>query len=294
MVEIVPIEQKSQIPDAFGMIRSFWEALPPLWVWVIIICVTIAGVIIWIILAKLEDERKEKDDVLYEEYKNTVSDCELNADIKRLKNNYSLKNIFFFGIPFFRNEHSAKILTFDGTLIGYYRGHSRRMDGTMNFLAYKNKFLFFERLFTIKVPELYKVPKRDEDGKIVYEDMMGEDGQPLLDSDGKKVQEITLIQKKLNPIQYLGNRDIRILCSHVQKISYFRIPVITDKEGNPLDMRQQIGEAVRNTAYDLLAYRVMQQASRSMDVVANLNPNVKYNQKSPEKTKELKGDEAEL
>ena len=168
------------------------------------------------------------------------------------------------------------------------------MDGTMNFLAYKEKFFMFEQRFTIKVPELYKVPKRDASGSIVYADMMGEDGQAILDSDGKKVKEITLIEKRLNPIQYLGNGDIRILCSHVQKISYFRIPVMTDKEGNPLDMRQQIGEAVRNTAYDLLAYRVMQQASRSMDIVANLNPNVKYNQKSPEKTKELKGDEAEL
>jgi hypothetical protein len=149
----------------------------------------------------------------------------------------------------------------------------------LNYLVYKSKiFIFFEDLFVIKVPLQLKikVKKRNKDGEFIID---------------KATKKAVLNEKTLKLsylINHLSNRDIKIYCIGLEKVGiYYYCPVfITDKGDGVLDYRQFTEGAVIDSTYQIMVSRILNQSAQSMEKAINLNPNIKYNQALPEKTKE--------
>ena len=262
-----------QAPDG---ITGFIQFLANSWgYFVFAIIIIIGGIIIYFILKKMEEERNERDDPIYQAYKNTMRDCELQQDPAKVKRTYKLINLLFMGLPIFKNEHSARILDFKNNVVGYYRGHTHCMDGYLNLRCYKTKiFLFFEDHFLIKCP-LYldiKVNKTDELGNI------------MKDEDGKKLTTTKVVHLEKN-IEYFSNGDIRINMASLQKISYFRYPVYLADSNLMVDYRMELQEDIINIGYDQMMSRVLATGSQMVEKAMLHNPHVKTEQLAPLKTK---------
>jgi len=119
------------------------------WIMVAIVVVALA-IGLYYVIRKLDDERKERDDPIYQNYKNIIKSCSQNADKSRINKKYAKINLLWLGIPVVWNDFSNKLYDYHNNFMGYYRGHSYSQDGSLCFLAYKSSFLFFETLFVLK------------------------------------------------------------------------------------------------------------------------------------------------
>ena len=239
------------------------------------ILLIIAGIVIYYIIKKWDEERHERDDPVYETYKNYMRDCDLNKDPTKIRKRYKLVNLLWLGIPLVWSENSSRIVTFSGDTIGWYRGHSWSQDGYYILKVYMEKvFLFFESPFLIKVPWKidFKVALRDKNGK------------ERRDIDGR----VMITKKSVDYskfIETLSNGNIRLWCAGLQKMGYFRFPVFIDKDKNLIDLRSQLKDNIIETSADTMLSRVLSSGSMMVEKAMLHNPHVKYSQMSPEKTK---------
>ncbi len=184
--------------------RSNWKFM------FVALIIILLAIIIWYLFKKIEEERHEREEPGYQLFKTVKASCRLNGTptlIRKKWNPKSLLLIFipivgWILIPFIKKDHSAKLIDYNGELLGYYRGDYKGMDDTTNFLVYKHKkFLFFEDQFVIKVPTKLrmKAKKRDD-----------ETGKLKLDEKTKKpiLEDKTINLNDL--IKVLPNKDIKI------------------------------------------------------------------------------------
>ena len=254
------------------------------WIMIVIsLVMLILGIVIVMLIAKLEEERKERDDAVYAGYKNICRDCRRQADDKKIRKTWSAINLFWFGLPFVKNEHSSRIVDYRGDLLGWYRGHAKSQDGTYNILAYRRKiFIFFEDEFVIKMPISIPIdiPILDKITK-----------QPKYDT---KTGEIIKKRKVLNFsnwVDHLKNGDIKIHCEGLEKSGYYQLPVLIDKNKDVVDLRIELGERIIDHTYNTMLQRILSDGSRNVEKAMAHNPYLIYEQKSPEKTKEEGKDE---
>lgn len=243
-------------------------------------------IIIWYLFKKIEEERHEREEPGYQLFKTVKASCRLNGTPTLIRKKWNPKSLWLIFIPiigwllipFIKKDHSAKLIDYNGELLGYYRGDYRGMDGTTNFLVYKHKrFLFFEDQFVIKVPTKLKMKakKRDKNGDLVLDDKK----KPILEDRTINLNDM---------INVLPNQDIKIYCVSLEKIGiYYYCPVfLTDKGEGVLDYRQIVEGAVIDNTYQIMVQRLLNTASISMEKGMTLNPNLKYDQMKPEKTVE--------
>ena len=273
MVEVIKAPVVGGEDGALSFLGWIWTNI---WLIVIaIICIVLAFVIYYL-FKRMEEERHERDDPVYERYKNYMRDCELNADKSKIRKNYSLVNLLWLGIPLVKKEHSSRIIGMSGELFGFYRGHSWSQDGYYILLCYKEKsFIFFESRFLIKVP--YKV-------MVTVKKLDKISGEPMLDINKRPIPLRQIIDYSKFMDEF-PNGDIRLWSPSLQKISYFRYPVFVDKDKNLIDMRGMIGTNIIEDSQTAMLGRILSTGSTMVEKAMLHNPNVKYNQLSPEKTK---------
>ena len=276
MAQVVTEVSNTAVNQSQDGITGFFNFLVAYWgYFAFSIIVIILGIIIFFIIKKWEEERQERDDPIYQGFKNTMRDCMLQMDMTKVKKTYNIINLLWLGIPIVKNEHSARILDFKNQLVGYYRGHTSSMDGYLNLRCYKSKvFLFFEDYFLIKCP-LYLdivIQKKDKDNNIVK------------DADGKPLNTKKVVHLEHN-IDYLPNGDIKLNMTSLQKISYFRYPVYLSDSNLMIDYRKELQEDIVDIGYDQMMSRVLATGSQMVEKAMLHNPYVKSEQLSPQKTK---------
>ena len=83
------------------------------------------------------------------------------------------------------------------------------------------------------------------------------------------------------------NGTIKIDCLNLESVGlYYYMPVFRDIEGLPLDLRRIIEGAIIDSTNQQMIQRVLNVSSKNMEVMAKINPFLKWEQKVPEKTKE--------
>lgn len=276
MVQMVagsPFEEtRNLFQRMFGWIGDYW------WFIIVLIILGIAIVIIWMIYKKLEEERKERDDPIYERYKATQRDCVLNCNRKWIRKNYAWYNVFVLGLPLFHREHSAKILDIYNNNKGWYRGECTKSEGTLNILAYKHKWLlFFEQTFVIKIPLYckFKVKIKDKEGLTIK------------DKKGKFKWKYELWDFR-KYITRLPNGDLKLSMADLEEFGYYKRPVFVGEDERVIDMRTKFGEMLLEETYESMYGRVLGTGSQSVEKAMLFNPELKFRQMSPEKTKEEK------
>ena len=287
MVVVVENTQGSAIQNTSGLIGSIIDFFAKSWKFMLVgVIIVVLAIIIWYLLKKMEEERHEREEPGYQLFKSVKGSCRLNCRTELIDKKWSPASLWlllipvvgWIIIPFVKSEHSAKLVDYNGKLIGYYRGESKGMDNTLNFLLYKDKyFIFFEDLFVVKVPLKlkFKTKKRKENGVIIKD----ERGKAILED-----KEINLT----GMMKTLSNRDIKLYSVSLERVGlYYYCPVFLVDEGDGiLDYREIIEGAVIDSTYQVMVQRLLNTASQSMEKGMTLNPHLKYDQMQPEKTKE--------
>ena len=246
----------------------------------------ICGIVIYYLFKKMEDERHERDEPAYQLFKSVVWTCRLQANIKKIKKNWSLINLLWFGIPIIKKEHSARIVDMSNNLIGWYRGECKSMDNTLNYLCYKNKsWLIIEETFILKIPLHIKLKTKDYSKKVRGKgdkkddtNIKGDkDSVPLVDTD------INLMQQ----IKELPNGDIKIYCAGVERLGlYYNCPIfVIDEQKGFLDYRKVLESTVIDNTYQVMVQRVLNLGARQVEKGMLFNPSLQFARQSPEKTK---------
>jgi hypothetical protein len=268
MVQVVsnPVNQDTPAQSIFSGFDWLFAMAP----WIIIAMLVIGLCIaLFFVIRKLEDERKERDDPVYQHYKNIIKNCKQNATKYRINKKYSWWNLLILGLPLFKKDLSNKIYDYNNNLLGFYRGHTYTQDNSLCLLAYKTKFLFFENLFVIQCP-LIITPK-------------------VLDKN-KKIKKVKLNFR--DRIIFLPNNNIQIIALGVVKDSYFWFPNYMEQNLEILDLREYTNNLIVESSHSEMVKRVLSTGAQQVEKAMLHNSQLKYNQLTPQKTKiEVQEDE---
>lgn len=277
MVEIIQVP----IGESGSLLNTLWSFIPPWWFLLMVLGLVILVVVVYYLLRKLEEERKERDDILYEEYKNVIRDCGVNRNKKKIRKHYRWINLLWLGLPVLWKEHSCKILNVNRELIGFYRGESQRMEGTINYLVYKDHWFgcWGEKKFILKVPLLLKssVVKTDVKNKQVFDELTK-----------KPVMEEVVLDFTSYVINE-ANGDVLLQCTHIERLGqYYSYPIFVYKS-TPFDIRPSINRVLNDNTMQNMVQRILADGAKQVEAAFKHNPYLVYAQKEPEKTKELPG-----
>jgi len=258
---VVTVEEQGTVGGTFSILGQVWDVLtPPLFLVVVAIGVIIG--VIWYFRRKTEELERERNDFLFEEYNKNLRDATVNAHSSWVKR----KRYFFF--PVLYKDLSLRVLDYRNELIGYYRGHSYKNDGTLVVALYRTKkWLVLEDVFLLKIPIRYE-------WKV----------------DGV-VKNINFEREGF--VQWLPNSEspqsLRLSCSSVELFDqYFRVPVfVTPKGVTGVDLRGLYGDVFTTVRTDSLLKSALREGTSAIRDAFRQNPDLGYRQRVPEDVREV-------
>jgi hypothetical protein len=221
-------------------------------------------VVIISLIYGIKEKQTERDEPGYFNYKKTIRDCKDNAKKKLIRKKYSMMNLFWLGIPFKWNDRSARILNSYNDKIGFYRGELSSQDGFKNLLICQStSFGIMENLIVLKVPSQLKIKNKDAKTKKVTE----------------KVLNFDLIKEE--PF----DNSMVVNCIGTERVGlYYHIPILRQDSGEIADFRQFVEGSIAENVYQTMFSRSLGSSMKQMEKAMSLNPNLKFQQMSPNKT----------
>jgi hypothetical protein len=295
-VEVIQREQTPQQTNsqAFSPLQGVVDFIGAWWFWLLILAILFVGGM-W--LLKWLNTQREKDNIFLRDYNRTRKLCNLQRNKKRIKERsfwlYVLVatifisvllfvialvlddvpsfmlaiGIFIFGFAvsivfkitkLFAQYDVVEIIgKFGVKVVGYYLGECTTSDGYKNYLLWDSrKFLFWKNTFILKV-------NRNKELKI-----------ETYDNDTKK----RIIKTYTLPTDLIieGESVIAIKGEGVDQAGYFYYPILTDKEGNIVNMDMIAYARAREVALLDTLYQQTEDFAKVQREAINLNPQVRY------------------
>jgi hypothetical protein len=281
----VEMAQQNAQPDLMGMIGATLTNPIFLLFLLLLIILIVVGVIIFM-RNKKEDALRERDDINYAIYKQTLRDCSHNAEPNWVSKSYSLLNLLILGIPIFWNEHSLKILDFNENLLGYYRGHKVTPRGETIYMCYKTKsWLIFENLILIRC--LY-THDHEEVKEVMNKETKKMEKQKVFHKENYE-HYYQFFPKETNRKLY---RYLKIQCDGISENAYMHIPnyLVPDGSGNMIAKDFRPEYLINNSYYqrDEQFWRMVTDMSRNVEQASRSNPYISQGRHIIEKTEEEK------
>jgi hypothetical protein len=146
---------------------------------------------------------------------------------------------------------------FGAKIIGYYMGECTTSDGYRNYLLWdRRKFLFWKNQFILKV---------NLNDKVMVETFDDE-------TQKRKIEEYNMPQDLIKE----GENLIVIKGEGVDQSGYFYYPLLTDDEGNVVNMDLIAFAKSREVAMLDTLYQQTEDFARVQREAININPNVRY------------------
>lgn len=250
-----------EVHGVFGFIGKYW------WVFLIILflifIVVAACYLVWYL-----NKKKLREDEMYLLYERTVDACRINSQRGWISKAYRWWWIPVIGTPvaaifglcylyIFLGEHwwvfwtwvvfaylcvlplvfvlykdkSMKIINAEQQVVGYYRGHVKRMDGFI-YLWTKvgKKWVFLDDKIILKLPENVRTLKT-----VMHTD----------EATGAKSSkaEFDYIEIEAYSFNIRNNYIFIPMVAMVAEDSYFYVPTLIDEKGKILDLRQKIQDS---------------------------------------------------
>jgi hypothetical protein len=275
-----PTEPEPQ--GALAFFQYFFMFLAKYWLWFVtaIVIMIILGVLVWLVFT-WNDKLAKDDSPGYELFTNIVKQCRMNADKSKIKETYSLLNLFFLGLPIFKNEHSAKLIDANNKSMGWYRGHSDTMDNYRNFLIYQTKkWLVIPETFVVRVPlgfDVEKEAREDENGKPIEPNKKGEYPK----------KRIYVPLEKWSG--WVSNGDYKINSFSLEKGGkYYFFPVFNVFENgyvSKFNYKEMLEGAVSSDTTQVMVQRLLNLGARQMEKGIAMNADIKAQQVTPKKIK---------
>jgi len=280
MVEVVPTQQPAPATGfsevwsgAWGFIGSYW--------WLLLLFAIIIGLVIVVISiywGKEENDRR-RDSAVYATAMDHFESARQNANDEFIRKKYSLLNLLWLGIPFKWREHSVKLVDIDRRLLGYYRGDVKTQDGDTVYLLYKKKKLLglVEDKFLLYCPSKINVrTESKKNNKFGKEEIVIEIKPHVL--------------PKMLQYDKSGN-EISVRCNTILRHGrYYYFPnyvVIHGDNQSHFDMTEHISKQIAKVNHTRVMETAYSDYSRALGKAIEVNPLLRYNQKEPEKEREV-------
>lgn len=246
-------------------------------------------VVIFIFYYMNSEEKKEQEDMSYKEYKNTIRTINKNTDETMYVNKWSKWNLIFLGLPLIRPKYGRKVYNKRSKFIGYYDGMFNDMLGNTNIMLWKDKTLgIIKNKFVIRIPsKAYFI--REE--STIPKNSKGKNNTSYVNENGVKlsISWVELPEKLL--IYNQGDKTFKIKMINTYKSDYYYYPVFEDDKGKTLDLTESINSMNQINNSNLLLSEVIKQAGKNVVSMAKVNTQLVYEQRQPEKVKEVEQDE---
>lgn len=282
--------QPIQAPTDLG--SSMGYAIAPLkWLldhFFLIAMLVIFGVTITLIFVFYymnNEEKKEQEDMLYREYKNSIRTIKKNKDPKMYTTKYSMFNIMLLGLPIFHYKVGRKIYDQKDRFVGFYDGMFTDMLGNVNLLLWKDKtFGIVKNDFVLRIPTKAYV-MRDETHLIK------DNKTKAKNSIGDETYYIQTIELDKNLIMFSEiDKTIKIKMINYIKNDYYYYPVFEDDKGQTLDLTESINVMNQISSSNNLLTQVIKESGKNVIGMAKTNTELVYEQRKPEKVKEIEND----
>jgi len=299
-VGAVEVIQRTQTPAStgnFGMINDIIGFIGANWLWFVILAgIFIVVIFIWRWLNGV----KEKNNIFLRYFKEVVRLCSLQRNHKRIRERmfwivifgvgsfigtlmlvialvtddvsaFTLSSSIFIGAVvigsilkfghFFAHHDILQVIgQFGVKSVGWYEGECITADGYKNFLISNGrKWLLWKNKFVLRVNlnEKHIIETRDEKGK-------------------RELREYII--PKDNIIE--GSDVIVIKGEGFDKANYFYYPLVSDKDGNIVNMDLIAFARAREVAMLDTLYQQTEDFARVQREAININPHVRYNLKT--------------
>lgn len=296
-VEVISRTQTPASTGNFGMLNDMMAFMGANWIWFVVIAgIAIVVIFIW----KWLNSVKEKNNIFLRYFKEVVRLCGLQRNRKRVRERlfwiipfgvgsflgtlmlvialvtddvtaFTLSSsIFIVGIVtgvvlkfghFFAHHDILQVIgQFGVKSVGWYEGECITADGYKNFLISNGrKWLFWKNKFVLRVNlnEKHIIETRDEKGK-------------------RELREYLI--PKDNIIE--GSDVIVIKGEGFDKANYFYYPLVSDKDGNIVNMDLIAFARAREVAMLDTLYQQTEDFARVQREAININPHVRYSLKT--------------
>ena len=258
--------------DFVGWLVHYW------WAWLLLLVLIILVGVLYYMYKLLEDERRQRDDVVYLRYRNLMKSCEDNAKSSWLREYWNPMSLLLLPlvvigwilIPFIKKEASARIRNIDGDFVGWYMGHTFCDDGVYALMYYTKKSWFFFKIpKIILLPSMVSVSTFDESGK-------------------EHIKYIDVEPYRIN--SYNGDHDLNIK-DVLKRGQYYYFPVFVTKDHKPINLSAtMVNDLQKYTGYEIIE-NLVSDYSKSMRSAVQINADVRKEQLKDEKPKDADGDE---
>ena len=270
MVEIVETTGSHSptgiLPEMLSFFARFW------WAFLLIAVIVALIIIVFQVWKAKEENDRRRDSAVYATASNIFTSAEDNARKEWVRSKWSFLNLFWFGIPFIKREHSMRVVDIDRNLLGFYRGHVVMQNGDICFLVYRTKSMLglLENKFIIYCIKTVKKVVKNKNGKEQFESE-------------KLPDELIRFNETAN--------EIKIKCDTIVKHgNYYYFPSYImyreDKQVH-LDLSKEISDNISKVNFHVMLENITADMSRAMGAAVELNPHVRSAQKMPEKEKKI-------
>jgi len=276
-----PVDTGSLMQVVFAPIHWFFDHF----VGLLLVTFVAVGIGVCIYLYVSEQERKkELEDMLYKEYKDTIRSCGMNQNPLMYTKKYSKVNLFWLGLPFIHNKFGRKIYNKRQEFVGYYDGMFIDYLGNYNIKAWKDKsFIFFKNHFILRLPT---------NTFTVREEITSVKNKSTGRSKEKKnyvVASLPLPDGLVNISEF--DKTIHAsMVNHIKKGFYY-FPVYEDRNSKILNLTETINAMDRINHSDNLLQQVIRESGKAVIGMAKVNTGLVYDQRVPEKVKDVDKDE---
>lgn len=262
--------------ESLSIIGNIWHFILNNFFWIALLIIIAIAIGVIIVLVFINEERKkEQEDMLYKEYKNTISSCKQNRQPKMYTQRWSKWNLLFLGLPLIKYKIGRKIRDKHNEFVAYYDGLYVDDLANYNLLVWKKKaFIFFKDHFVIRVPtQAYSItPEQNEETKEVK----------------FNVGKHTLPKGLITRSDY--DNTITIQMEGLKKNGFYYYPVYSDRDGRILNLQESINAMNHINHSNELLINVIQEGGKAVLGMAKQNTGLVYEQKKPEKVREVEAE----
>lgn len=229
-----------------------------------------------------EEEKKEAEDMLYKGYKNDIRTARKNQDPLMYTKKYSWWNLFFLGLPLIHKKVGRKVYDHRQNFIGYYDGQFIDMLGNVVIMLWKTKvFLFFKDHFLLRLPQKAFTIRREVDKRVKVPE--GADPKYMTVINWRPMPEglITKHEDKTQSIKMIN----------IIKVGFYYYPVYTDEKMAMVDLTETINTLNHVNSSNILLENVIKEAGKNVVGMAKTNTELVFEQKKPEKVREVEKDD---
>lgn len=267
----------------FGFLGNNWI---PITIIVIIIAVIVMVFVLWM---KKDEERKEQEDMLYKAYKDDIRNAFKNQDPKMYTKKYSWWNWIFLFLPIIKKKVGGPVYDFRQNFIGYYDGMFIDMLGNQVIMVWKDKIWFiFKDHFILRVPQKYYTLTQVEVKK-----KKGQEDQPERFETKINVMDLPKDLVIIPDPTHTFDKSIIIRMINIVRRGFYYYPILLDPNEKILDLTACINALNHINSSSILLEQVIKESGKNVVNMAKVNTNLVYEQRKPEKVREVKKDDDE-